>query len=65
MKEKKIATSTPVAQGLLGHKIGDIVEIMKAGDVIPAVVAIDKDAREKEVDIESIHKSVYYLRFFK
>ena len=27
MKEKKIATSTPVAQGLLGHKIGDIVEI--------------------------------------
>ena len=27
MKEKKIATSTPVAQGLLGHKIGDVVEI--------------------------------------
>lgn len=27
MKEKKIATSTPVAQGLLGHKLGDIVEI--------------------------------------
>ena len=27
MKEKKRATSTPVAQGLLGHKLGDIVEI--------------------------------------
>ena len=27
MKEKKIASSTPVAQGLLGHKLGDIVEI--------------------------------------
>ena len=27
MKEKKIASSTPVAQGLLGHKIGDVVEI--------------------------------------
>lgn len=27
MKEKKIASSTPVAQGLLGHRIGDIVEI--------------------------------------
>lgn len=27
MKEEKIATSTPVAQGLLGHKLGDIVEI--------------------------------------
>lgn len=27
MKEKKIASSTPVAQGLLGHKLGEIVEI--------------------------------------
>lgn len=27
MKEKKIASSTPVAQGLLGHRIGDVVEI--------------------------------------
>ena len=27
LKEKKIATSTPIAKGLLGHKIGDIVEI--------------------------------------
>lgn len=27
LKEKKIASSTPIAKGLLGHKIGDIVEI--------------------------------------
>lgn len=27
LKEKKIASSTPVAQGLLGHKLGEIVEI--------------------------------------
>lgn len=32
-------------------KIGDMVQIMKAGDVIPAVVSIDKEAREKEADI--------------
>ncbi|MDE6464902.1 MAG: transcription elongation factor GreA [Muribaculaceae bacterium] len=28
MKAKKIAISTPIANGLLGHKVGDIVEIM-------------------------------------
>lgn len=27
LKEKKIASSTPIAQGLLGHKHGDVVEI--------------------------------------
>ncbi|MDE6300406.1 MAG: transcription elongation factor GreA [Muribaculaceae bacterium] len=27
LKEKKIASSTPIAQGLIGHKVGDIVEI--------------------------------------
>lgn len=27
LKEKKIAASTPIAQGLLGHRKGDIVEI--------------------------------------
>lgn len=27
LKEKKIASSTPIAQGLLGHKIGDKVDI--------------------------------------
>lgn len=31
-------------------RIGDMVQIMKAGDVIPAVVAVDKEAREKEQD---------------
>lgn len=27
LREKKIASSTPIAQGLLGHKVGDTVEI--------------------------------------
>lgn len=27
LKEKKIASSTPIAKGLLGHKIGEVVEI--------------------------------------
>ncbi len=27
LKEKKIAASTPIAQGLIGHKKGDVVEI--------------------------------------
>lgn len=27
LKEKKIASSTPIAQGLMGHKVGDVVEI--------------------------------------
>lgn len=27
LKEKKIASSTPIARGLLGHKLGDVVEI--------------------------------------
>lgn len=27
LKEKKIASSTPVAQGLIGHKVGDVVDI--------------------------------------
>ncbi|MBE6304463.1 MAG: transcription elongation factor GreA [Bacteroidales bacterium] len=27
LKEKKIGTSTPIAQGLLGHKLGDVVDI--------------------------------------
>lgn len=34
MKAKKIAISTPIAAGLLGHKVGDIVEIaVPAGKV--------------------------------
>ena len=27
LREKKIASSTPIAQGLLGHKVGETVEI--------------------------------------
>lgn len=27
LKEKKIASSTPIAQGLLGHKVGEVVNI--------------------------------------
>lgn len=27
LKEKKIASSTPIAQGLLGHKLGETIEI--------------------------------------
>lgn len=27
LKEKKMASSTPIAKGLIGHKIGDVVEI--------------------------------------
>ena len=27
LKENKIATSTPIAQGLMGHRVGDVVEI--------------------------------------
>ena len=27
LREKKIASSTPIAQGLLGHKLGDVVDI--------------------------------------
>ncbi|MBR5785929.1 MAG: NAD-dependent DNA ligase LigA [Clostridia bacterium] len=32
-------------------KIGDMVQLMKAGDVIPAVVSVDVSAREKEKNI--------------
>ena len=27
LREKKIGVSTPIAKGLLGHKVGDLVEI--------------------------------------
>lgn len=34
MKARKIAISTPIARGLLGHKVGDTVEItIPAGTV--------------------------------
>ena len=34
LKEKKIASSTPIAQGLLGHKVGDIVEIKAPAGIL-------------------------------
>ena len=27
LRERKIASNTPIAQGLIGHKVGDIVPI--------------------------------------
>ena len=27
IKEHKIASSTPIAKGLMGHKVGDVVDI--------------------------------------
>ena len=41
MKEKKIAISTPIARGLLGHKKGETVEItIPAGQVRFEIVEI-------------------------
>lgn len=31
LKEQKIAVTTPIAKGLLGHKVGEIVEIQTPG----------------------------------
>lgn len=33
-KAKKIATSTPIAQGLLGHKVGDVVEVRVPAGIV-------------------------------
>lgn len=35
LKEKKIAISTPIAQGLLGKKIGEIAEIKVPAGIMP------------------------------
>lgn len=41
LKEKKIGSSTPIAQGLLGHKLGEVVEIkVPAGMVKFEIVKI-------------------------
>ena len=41
MKAKKIAISTPIANGLLGHKVGDVVEIqVPAGKVLFEILEI-------------------------
>ena len=34
LKEGKIAVSTPIAQGLMGKKVGDIVEIKVPSDMM-------------------------------
>ena len=34
LKEKKIASSTPIAQGLLGHKVGDVVEVKVPSGIV-------------------------------
>lgn len=34
LRERKIASSTPIAQGLLGHKVGDVVEIKAPAGVM-------------------------------
>lgn len=34
LREKKIAASTPIAQGLLGHKVGDVVSIKAPAGVL-------------------------------
>ena len=41
LREKKIASSTPIAQGLLGHRIGEVVEIrVPSGLIIFEIVEI-------------------------
>ncbi len=34
LKEKKIGSSTPIAQGLLGHKLGEVVEIKVPAGIV-------------------------------
>lgn len=34
LKEKKISVETPVAQGLLGHKVGDVVDVQTPGGLL-------------------------------
>ncbi len=34
LKEKKIASSTPIAQGLLGHKKGDVVSVKVPSGIV-------------------------------
>lgn len=44
LKEKKIGSSTPIAQGLLGHKLGEVVEIkVPAGLMKFEIVKIEFD----------------------
>ncbi|MDE7159403.1 MAG: transcription elongation factor GreA [Muribaculaceae bacterium] len=42
LREHKIASSTPIAQGLLGHKVGDIVQVKApAGQLTFEIVKIE------------------------
>lgn len=34
LREKKIASNTPIAQGLLGHKVGDVVQVKAPAGLI-------------------------------
>lgn len=34
LRERKISSSTPIAQGLLGHRVGDIVKVQAPAGVI-------------------------------
>lgn len=34
LRERKISSSTPIAQGLLGHKVGDIVKVQAPAGVL-------------------------------
>jgi transcription elongation factor GreA len=43
LKKGKIAVSTPIARGLLGKKVGDLVEIRVPSGVIPfEIISISK-----------------------
>ncbi|MCH5244946.1 MAG: transcription elongation factor GreA [Muribaculaceae bacterium] len=44
LREKKIGSSTPIAQGLLGHRVGDVVEIkVPAGLMKFEILKVDFD----------------------
>lgn len=34
LKEKKISVETPIAQGILGHKVGDVVDVQTPGGLM-------------------------------
>lgn len=34
LKEKKISVNTPIAKGLMGHKVGDVVEVQTPGGLL-------------------------------
>lgn len=34
LKEKKISVETPIAQGLLGHKVGEVLDVQTPGGIL-------------------------------